>query len=133
MIELNNLQLTGLLLVSADITIIFSLQYFRVPEITIGGYDFEKLNGKPFPVKMTLRQYTEVDIDATTFRYTLNGRLNTSEIIIIIVLSIIKFAIAAVFYVTENQTAHEQYLIYSKDHLFNRYIRMYIYMVEGRA
>lgn len=31
---------------------------------------------------MTLRQYTEVDIDATTFRYTLNGRLNTSEIIL---------------------------------------------------
>lgn len=56
------------------------MQYFRLPEITIGGYNFQKLpNGTKSPVTMILRQYTLVEFDAVEFSYMLNGKLKTGQ------------------------------------------------------
>ncbi len=57
------------------------LQYYQLPNITIGGYDFKlSSDGTPVPVKITLRQYAEAELDASAFTYTLNGTLTTSKL-----------------------------------------------------
>lgn len=50
-------------------------QYYKLPNITIGGYDFKIVNETLAPVTMKLRQYTHVDLDASSFTYTLDGTL----------------------------------------------------------
>lgn len=55
-------------------------QYFALPEITIGGYDFASIDeqGNPTPITMELSQYKVVEFDTFKNTYTLNGDLNKS-------------------------------------------------------
>ena len=57
----------------------FPMQYYKLPLITIGGYDFQLQDGKPVPVQFKLRQYSSVHLNASTFHYDLDGQLKTSK------------------------------------------------------
>ena len=62
------------------------VQYYKLPNITIGGYDFQLMaEGQPVPVQFKLRQYSSLTLNASTFEFTLNGELNTSNVSSVVV------------------------------------------------
>ncbi len=58
------------------------VQYFSLPDITIGGYDYASVDdeGNPVPIIMELRQYNVAELDTVNNAYVLDGKQNTSEI-----------------------------------------------------
>ena len=57
-----------------------TLQYYRLPELTIGGYDFERDgNGTVVPIRIDLRQYREAILNASDDIYILDGRTDESK------------------------------------------------------
>lgn len=57
------------------------MQYFQLPQITIGGYDYPSRdeNGNPPPVKFVLRQYAKADFNATFNTYVVNATITQSK------------------------------------------------------
>ena len=57
------------------------MQYFQIPSITIGGYDFTSMDedGNPAPLNMELDQYARADLNATFNTFVLNGTIVTSK------------------------------------------------------
>lgn len=99
------------------------LQYFNLPNITIGGYDFRTMdNGTVVPITMTLRQYKRVELNASIFTYSLDGTLDKGIVIYVIIMGLQKNMCmhTVVFEVSRDQNSTDAYKNHSQDPLFNR-------------
>ncbi|CAI7993502.1 Mucolipin-1 [Geodia barretti] len=54
--------------------------YYRLPEVVIGGYDLERdEEGEPVPLQLSLRQYREAILNASESRFVLDGNIDNLE------------------------------------------------------
>ena len=52
-------------------------QYYKLPEVVIGGYDLVRdEEGEPVPLQLHLRQYREATLNASEARFTLDGHVD---------------------------------------------------------
>ena len=55
---------------------IFSSQYYRLPDVVIGGYDNVRDNDQPVPIQFNLRQYRTAILNASERRFILDGHVD---------------------------------------------------------
>ena len=56
------------------------MQYYQLPNITIGGYDYVlDSSGAPVPLELHLRQYRQADLYASERRFVLDGEVEEIE------------------------------------------------------
>lgn len=61
-------------------SVIFNLQYYQIPELTIGGFDHQlNESGSVVPILVTLQQYMVADLSPSTDTYILDSNPVTSE------------------------------------------------------
>ncbi len=54
------------------------VSYYSLPDLTIGGYEFQKDNGSIVAPTVTIWQYREAVLNASDNVYVLDGRIDSS-------------------------------------------------------
>ena len=57
------------------------VQYYSLPDITIGGYDYTSIDelGNPTPVTMVLKEYKVAELNVINNSYVLDGNIIESK------------------------------------------------------
>ena len=61
--------------------VLHGMQYYSLPDVTIGGYDYASIDdqGNPSPVTMILREYRVAELNAVNGSYVLDGNIDESK------------------------------------------------------
>ena len=57
------------------------MQYYSLPDVTIGGYDYASIDeqGNPLPVTMILKEYRVAELNVVNGSYVLDGNIDESK------------------------------------------------------